>query len=92
MARCAAVSPRRWAQHSSPERYFRVLSGTFLGVTTRRVAPAAGLLLVTSTLVCAYNAAAVADPSMLPLIHLPLLPFELTVPVLGLLLVFRSDK
>ena len=81
----------RWAQHRSSSRYYRLLLGVLLGVTTRRVLPVLLGLLTFSSLVCLYAQCCINDPSLVTL-QLPLQPFELTAPALGLLLVFRSDN
>ena len=79
----------RWELHRSPNRYFRLLVGLFGGVTTRRILPTVVFLIVWSAGVDYYNT--VEDRYYLPEIELPLTPFELAGPVLGLLLVFRSN-
>ena len=94
----------RWATHRSSSRYGRELLGILFGATTRRVLPTVGLLLIFSCAVEYYNSyAALGDVSsvgfglppgaagFLPELQLPIAPFELTSPVLGLLLVFRTD-
>jgi len=89
-----------WESHRSPARYFRLLIGIFFGSTTRRVLPIVTVLGVFSALTSYYNIRACTDgddPGILlggfylPQLELPLTPFELTAPVLGLLLVFRTD-
>ena len=79
----------RWDQHRSPNRYFRLLFGLVYGITTRRIAPILVSLVLWTTLVDFYN----SNESIygLPEVELPLTPFELAAPVLGLLLVFRSN-
>ena len=81
----------RWNQHRSESRYYRIPLGAFLGVTTRRISSVVIPLMLFSCLVCLYGQAGLTDPN-LPTIQLPLEPFELTAPALGLLLVFRSDN
>ena len=66
-------------------------SGALFGVTTRRTFPAILLLVLFSVIVGIYHGWALADPRI-PEIELPLTPFELTAPVLGLLLVFRTNS
>lgn len=89
-----------WESHRSPARYFRLLIGILFGSTTRRVLPIVTVLGVFSALTSYYNIRACTDgddPGILlggfylPQLELPLTPFELTAPVLGLLLVFRTD-
>jgi len=79
----------RWEQHRSPNRYFRLLLGLIYGSTTRRIAPILLALVLWTSAVDFYN----SNESVygLPEIELPLTPFELAAPVLGLLLVFRSN-
>ena len=81
----------RWDKHRSPDRYYRLLIGLFLSVTTRRIAPAVLSLMAFSLAVSLYGQETLSNPT-LPELQLPLTPFELTAPVLGLLLVFRSDN
>jgi putative membrane protein len=81
----------RWGQHRSESRYYRIPLGAFLGVTTRRISSVVIPLMLFSSAVCLYGQAGLKDPT-LPTIQLPLQPFELTAPALGLLLVFRSDN
>ena len=81
----------RWDVHRAPSRYARALSGTLIGVTTRRIFPAVLLLVAISYTTCLFLENALLDPTaMAP--QLPLIAFELTAPVLSLLLVFRSDN
>merc|ERR1719409_2715234 len=80
----------KWDDNRRTDRYYRLLVGLFAGVTTRRVLPAGLALSLFTFFVQAYDLAARANPT-LPELQLPLEPFELTAPVLGLLLVFRTD-
>ncbi|KAL1512201.1 hypothetical protein AB1Y20_005465 [Prymnesium parvum] len=80
----------RWDSHRSPGRYGRLLFGVLFGVTTRRIGVTVALLVVFSGFVQAYASMAAGD-SRMPELQLPLTPFELTAPVLGLLLVFRTN-
>jgi len=79
----------RWELHRSPQRYSRLLFGLFSGVTTRRIFPTVVFLVVWSAMIEFYNSA--ENYIGLPDLELPLTPFELAAPVLGLLLVFRSN-
>ena len=79
----------RWEQHRSPNRYFRLLFGLFYGSTTRRITPILVSLVAWTCLVDFYNSNEYIYG--LPEVELPLTPFELAAPVLGLLLVFRSN-
>jgi len=84
----------RWTTHRSSTRYSRLLLGILIGSTTRRILPVIAGLTVFSSFVDYYNVlATLADPreGFLPELQLPITPFELTAPVLGLLLVFRTD-
>ena len=81
----------RWNKHRSETRYFKIPLGALLGVTTRRISWVVIPLMLFSSGVCLYGQACLTDPT-LPTIQLPLQPFELTAPALGLLLVFRSDN
>ena len=80
----------RWAAHRGSSRYGRLLLGILLGVTTRRISFTVLTLVAFSGLVGLYAQMSTMDPS-LPEVQLPLTPFELTAPVLGLLLVFRTN-
>jgi len=79
----------RWELHRSPQRYSRLLLGLFSGVTSRRVFPTVLFLVAWTVLVEFYNS--VENFYGFPELELPLTPFELAAPVLGLLLVFRSN-
>ena len=81
----------RWRQHKSQSRYGRLLLGILFGITTRRILLIVVMLTLFSQLVGLYNSAASSN-SDLPELALPLTPFELTAPVLGLLLVFRTNS
>ena len=89
----------RWALHRSSSRYGRELFGILFGSTTRRILPAVVFLIIFSSGVDYYNTLATApfglppgvEEQFLPELQLPITPFELTSPVLGLLLVFRTD-
>lgn len=80
----------RWAVHRGSGRYARLLIGILLGVTTRRIGLTVALLVIFSAMVDGYAKLTAVNPSM-PEFVLPLTPFELTAPVLGLLLVFRTN-
>jgi predicted membrane chloride channel (bestrophin family) len=81
----------RWAVHRSPSRYYRLLFGILFGVTSRRIFPVMVALVSFASLVCIYGQLCLTNPNLVTL-QLPLTPFELTAPALGLLLVFRSDN
>ena len=81
----------RWKLHKSQTRYASLLLGIFFGITTKRIALTVALLTAFSGGVGLYNAFAASAPEW-PELALPLTPFELTVPVLGLLLVFRTNS
>lgn len=85
----------RWNKHRSPTRYGYLVPGILIGPTTRRISGTVGGLVLWAALVGLYNDVAGMDETLLgstlPSIQLPLTPFELTSPVLGLLLVFRTD-
>jgi len=79
----------RWTIHRDPSRYNRLLLGIFSGVTTSRISPTVLFLILWSTWIEVY--ANIETQYGWPEVELPLTPFELAVPVLGLLLVFRSN-
>jgi len=81
----------RWRKHASSTRYGRELVGLFWGTTTRRIFPLLTALSIFASLVEAYSYIA-ARNSELPEVQLPAAPFELTAPLLGLLLVFRTNS
>ena len=83
----------RWRRHRSTSRYTRILVGSkdvFFSVTTQRILPPVLLLVTWSAAVDVYNSVDIVFG--LPELLLPLTPFELTAPILGLLLVFRTDR
>ena len=81
----------RWSRHKSQTRYGRLLLGILFGITTRRILLIVFLLTVFAGGVGIYNSFATGQESW-PELALPLTPFELTAPVLGLLLVFRTNS
>ena len=87
----------RWAVHRSSSRYTRLILGVLFGKTTQRIAPVVLLVVLFSTAVFSYNSVFLPATQLIsiraryPELQLPLTPFELTAPVLGLLLVFRTD-
>lgn len=81
----------RWETHRSASRYFRLMPGVLFSVTTRRISITVGSLVFWSAAVQAYHSYAISSAPNLPEFQLPIVPFELTAPVLGLLLVFRSN-
>eukprot|EP00929_Paragymnodinium_shiwhaense_P009586 TRINITY_DN11379_c0_g1_i1.p1 TRINITY_DN11379_c0_g1~~TRINITY_DN11379_c0_g1_i1.p1 ORF type:complete len:477 (+),score=15.03 TRINITY_DN11379_c0_g1_i1:125-1555(+) len=83
--------PEEWQKHASPTRYIREISGLFFGSITTRVIPVVLAFTVWAAMVEQYS---VLQPTFtwLPALAVPLTPFELTAPLLGLLLVFRTDK
>lgn len=87
----------RWAVHRSTDRYGRLVPGLLFGKTTQRIAPVVAAVALFSTAVFSYNnvfltaSQGISMYSQYPELQLPLTPFELTAPVLGLLLVFRTD-
>jgi hypothetical protein len=91
----APFDVERWQKHRSTSRYALLIPGVLVGATTKRISTTVAGLVVFSILVGIYNdmAAGGAETALglLPILRLPLTPFELTAPVLGLLLVFRTD-
>jgi len=83
--------PEEWRKHAEPSRYVRELTGLINGTTTKRVFPLVAFLTLFAVLVEQYNQTQ-SQVAWLPAVSLPLTPFELTAPLLGLLLVFRTDK
>jgi predicted membrane chloride channel (bestrophin family) len=81
----------RWRKHASASRYLRDLPGLFIGTTTNRVWPVLVALLIFSSGVELYSYLAARRPSLVEL-ELPVEPFEFTSPLLGLLLVFRTNS
>jgi len=82
---------QRWKRHRSPSRYYTMLYGILGGVTSKRILPVLVALIGFTVLVCIYQQACLENPNLVT-VQLPLTPFELTAPALGLLLVFRSDN
>ena len=54
----------RWTQHRSQTRYYRLLLGILLGVTTRRITPVLIALLAFSSAVCVYAQAGLTNPNL----------------------------
>ena len=84
----------RWELHRSSSRYSRLLFGILFGTTSRRILPTVAALVIFSCAVDFYDEMRLLGDPMVgfyPELQLPLTPFELTAPVLGLLLVFRTD-
>lgn len=79
----------RWELHRSSSRYTRLLEGVVSSVTARRILPTVAVFVAWSAAVDIYNAN--EHVLGLPEVELPLTPFDLTAPVLALLLVFRSN-
>eukprot|EP00929_Paragymnodinium_shiwhaense_P039221 TRINITY_DN20629_c0_g1_i1.p1 TRINITY_DN20629_c0_g1~~TRINITY_DN20629_c0_g1_i1.p1 ORF type:complete len:466 (-),score=35.17 TRINITY_DN20629_c0_g1_i1:33-1430(-) len=90
---CASrgFDPEEWQKHASPTRYIRELSGLFSGTTTTRVIAVVGAFTLWAFLTELYFLLQ-DNFQMLPDVAIPLTPFELTAPLIGLLLVFRTDK
>jgi len=86
-----AFDSKQWQQHASSARYVRDIPGLFWGITSSRVMPIITLLAVFSSFVELYSFAAARTPE-LPEVQLPAAPFEFTAPLLGLLLVFRTNS
>lgn len=81
---------KQWRKHASSARFLRDLPGLLFGLTTARVLPIISLLVVFSSVVELYSFVAARNASV-PEIQLPAAPFEFTAPLLGLLLVFRTN-
>lgn len=81
---------QQWEVHRSSSRYARQLLGLLFGTTTRRIYPTLVVLGLFASAVDLYDDV-LAKLIHYPELRLPLTPFELTAPVLGLLLVFRTD-
>ena len=84
--------------HRSNDRYGRLVLGILFGKTTQRIAPVVAAVALFSTVVFTYNqvflpmSQGISVYSAYPELQLPLTPFELTAPVLGLLLVFPNSN
>lgn len=84
-------NPESWAQHASSNRYWRELVGLFNGTTTRRVLPIVSFVGLWASLVELYNYFAARNAGV-PEFQLPALTFDITAPLIGLLLVFRTNS
>lgn len=96
-----------WVDHRAQDRFLGNLIRTFRSGIVRALATEIGSVAALSVLVCLYNALIVTgyqdfhgdmhDPFILmfdaplPIASLPLEPFSLSSPALGLLLVFRTN-
>ena len=82
---------QKWETHRSTSRYALLIPGILVGATTKRITAVIGGLVLFSALVGGYNDLAAGGEEtllgFLPMVQIPLTPFELTAPVLGLLLV-----
>lgn len=88
----------KWERHRQVNRYFRNLRpwSIFTSTVVRRVFSPCLLLASIAALVCAYNLVAVpyalqTGAAALPLASLNSAPFLLLAPIIGLLLVFRTN-
>ena len=82
----------RWERHRRVNRYFRhITPASFMSSTVmlRILAPCSALTAVAAA-ACAYNLAA-APALRLPSLALNMAPLQLLAPIIGLLLVFRTN-
>jgi len=82
---------KQWRDHASLSRFVLDIPGLFFGTTTSRVLPVIFLIGSLASFVELYSYFA-ARRAELPEVQLPAAPFELTAPLLGLLLVFRTNS
>ena len=94
-----------WLKHRSPTRLFRNLQGIFSSGVVRSLVTEVGVVTGVATTVVVWNALAggyedwsgavhpalIGNGSEYHLLALPALPFTLSSPALGLLLVFRTN-
>jgi len=94
-----------WKKHRSEDRFLKNLFSTYRSGIVRQLAREVGVVVGISATVCLWNAllvngyedlqgihhAALATGMSLPALGLPLEPFTLSSPALGLLLVFRTN-
>jgi len=81
----------RWRKHASFGRYGREIVGLFFGITTRRILPVVLSLGIFATGVELYNFVAMRNEAIIE-IELPVITFQITAPLLGLLSVFRTNS
>eukprot|EP01039_Chlorochromonas_danica_P008744 gene8744-9637_t len=82
-----------WRRHRSSDRYFRELMKTPKSIVLRSLTSQALAVALLSSVIVGYNMLIEARyfPWPMPLLTFPPLPFTLTSPSLGLLLVFRTN-
>ena len=82
-------------KHRSNDRTFTNLKGVFFSGIVRQLQKEVTLMAIVATFVVLWNEVLVSELSTslssLPHLALPLLPFQLSSPALGLLLVFRTN-
>lgn len=93
-----------WVRHRSENRFFRDLGSTFTFDIYRKIGKEVLATVAVATWLCVYNAlvgvytdfegvkhAGPLANGFLPVLSLPIAPFELSIPSLALLLVFRTN-
>jgi len=93
-----------WVKHRSPQRFLRNLSGIFVSGVYKSLANEVLITTGIATVLVGYNLivggytdfegtnhAAIISSGYLPVVGLPLAPFTLSSPSLGLLLIFRTN-
>lgn len=81
-----------WVRHRNSERVRTNLRGMLFSGVVRQLRPEVALVSGVATTVLIWNGLVVPNaPVALPLLSMPALPFMLSSPALGLLLVFRTN-
>lgn len=80
-----------WIAHRSEDRLLSNLKGVFFSGVVRQLKKEIGLVTTVAVLVVGWNDLLVPAMPMIPHLCLPMTPFTLSSPALGLLLVFRTN-
>jgi putative membrane protein len=80
-----------WVLHRSEDRLVYNLKGLFFSGVVRQLKKEIGLITTVAALVVGWNDVLVPVMPMIPHLNLPMTPFTLSSPALGLLLVFRTN-
>ena len=85
-----------WIKHRSPDRTFTNIKSVFFSGIVRQLSKEILLMSIVATFCVVWNEVVITNAdvfslSSLPHLSLPLLPFQLSAPSLGLLLVFKTN-
>lgn len=89
--RRTVYSHKDWVRHRSNNRLVENVRGMFISGVIRQLQREIALIASVATFCVVWNDLLVPSNDMLPHLCLPMLPFTLSSPALGLLLVFRTN-